>query len=152
MELRRISSLLTPVAKFLVPVGIAWAFVNSFFLWGRQALQVMDWPFYVFTLVGMVVVAAFELWLSWPIKRVMLDVANRRLYVSNYRREIAIPFSEIERISEFKLHNPPRLTLHLRTPTEFGSQISFLTTYRPFTGFWTTHPIVKELRSLIDAD
>ena len=72
---------------------------------------------------------------------------DRNLYVSNYRKEITVPISEIEEVREFLLSEPRRVTIRLRNPTEFGQNIRFLATYRAFA-FLSPHPIVDELTQM----
>lgn len=92
----------------------------------------------------------FTLWLAWGLKWVAIDAPNDQLYVSNYRKEIAIPFSEIADVTEFILSDPRRITVRLRNETGFGKKIVFLGTYR-FGGWLAgSHPIVKELRELLN--
>jgi hypothetical protein len=152
MLLRRISSLWTVFHKFVLPSIFVIGFLNVL-IWGPRTLSNGDsipaiWFFYVMPLVFI----AFTLWLGWRLKWVAVDETNRRLYVSNYRKEIAIPFSEIAAVTEFKLSDPRRITIKLHNPTEFGQKIVFLGTYR--FGGWLAgpHPIVKELRALASHD
>ncbi len=103
-----------------------------------------DWVTYLIPVFFLI----FTTWLGWGLKWVAIDDANKRLYVSNYRKEISIPFSEIAHVSEFILSDPRRITIKLHHPTEFGQKIVFLSTYR--FGGWLAgpHPIVKELQGL----
>ena len=84
-------------------------------------------------------------WLLGSVKKVRLDATT--LYVSDYRREIAVPLAEIEDVSEnwWMSHHP--VTIHLRHETPFGRRITFIPTFR-LLPFWRTHPIVNELRKL----
>ena len=145
MKLRRISSTLTFFYKFLFPAFLVVGFVG--FVW-RPGTSRIDPKFDLLVLAASVLVVAYEMWITWPIKRVLLDAANQRLYVSNYRREIVVPLSDIAHVTEFTWHDPRRITLYLRTPCEFGDSIAFLATYQ--FGGWLAgeHPIVKELREL----
>jgi len=147
MPLRRISSLLTFPYKFVLPAFFVVGFLNML-IWGKwypgdqpgfppMAVYLISLPFLLLIL-----------WNYCPAKRVFLDQQNQRLYVSNYRKEIAIPFSEIASVNEFILSDPTRITIGLREPSEFGQKIVFLGTYR-FGGWLAgSHPIVKELSAL----
>ncbi|HRI02761.1 MAG TPA: hypothetical protein PLL77_03365 [Pyrinomonadaceae bacterium] len=76
---------------------------------------------------------------------------NRCLRVSkvlNSRKEVSIPFSEIDDVSESIFSDPRRITIKLRNPTEFGQKIAFLGTYRFGGIFAGPHPIVAELQAL----
>ena len=146
MQLRRISSMLTAPYKFGFPA----LFIVGFF---NMLIWRISTPGYFagFPLAAYLIPFAFLLLTLWnygPAKRVLIDEANKRLYVLNYRKEIAIPFSEIASVSEFIFSDPTRITIRLRSPSEFGQKIVFLATYR-FGGWLAgSHPIVKELRAL----
>lgn len=151
MPLRRISSLWTVFHKFVFPLIFVISCLNMWILWGPPTLINTEsfppvWFFYLMPLVFLV----FGLWLASGLKWVAIDAPNKRLYVSNYRKEIAIPFSEIADVTEFILSDPRRITIHLRNETEFGKKIIFLGTYR--FGGWLAgpHPIVKELKGLLN--
>jgi hypothetical protein len=101
-------------------------------------------PPYFVPAIGVVFVA-LSLWIGLPAKKV--SIHGDKLYVSNFRREIAVPVSEIVNVRGNILTDPQRITLYLRNPTEFGSKIIFLAKYRWF-GRWSTHPIVEELLAL----
>ena len=127
---RRISTLLTFPYKFISPIFLVfWLFV---------VMEARDLVFLVFG----VLIFGFNVWLSWGLKKISIDDNN--LYVSNYRREITIPITEIDDVREFILSEPRRVTIHLKNPTEFGQKIIFLATYRWFV-FLSPHPIVDEL-------
>jgi hypothetical protein len=133
----------------MLPLLFAIGCLNMLILWGTPVPDNNGsfppvWFFYVMP-IGFLL---FSLWLAWGLKWVAIDAPNKRLYVSNYRKEIAIPFSEIVDVTEFILSDPRRITIHLRTETEFGKKIVFLGTYR-FGGWLAgSHPIVKELKEL----
>ena len=130
---RRISTLLTFPYKFISPIFLVfWLFV---------VMEARDLVFLVFG----VLIFGFNVWLSWGLKKISIDDNN--LYVSNYRREITIPITEIDDVREFILSEPRRVTIHLKNPTEFGQKIIFLATYRWFA-FLSPHPIVDELTQL----
>ena len=145
MHLRRISSAFTFPYKYLLPIGYVLGFL-SFLVWGLPfptGDRVAMWVFPLAVAAAVLTTIGF-----WPIKRVLIDENSKLLYVSNYRREIAIPFSEIADVTEFKWNDPRRITIHLRNESEFGKKIVFLGTYR-FGGAWAgSHPVVKELQNL----
>lgn len=61
----------------------------------------------------------------FDIKRVRIDDKNKNLYVSNYLKEIVIPFSQIQKITRRKF---PRnlIKVQLHDKTVFGDQILFV--------------------------
>ena len=69
------------------------------------------------------------------------------LYVSNFFKEIKIPLTEIEKVTEniALTHHP--VTLHLKNSSEFGKKIVFIPTFK-FRIFYKSHPITDELTNL----
>ena len=100
---------------------------------------------------GMVAVGLFSLifmiaWFSWltgGLKRVVLK--EGALYISNYRTEIRVPFSEIRDVREGYSVRWFVICIDLKDPTALGQHIEF----RPkFHLYWSRpHPIVRELQS-----
>jgi hypothetical protein len=86
------------------------------------------------------------LWGCVGLKRVRIDSTN--LYVSNYLTEIKVPFSNIANVTENQRVNIHPVTIHFRTPTDFGETIKFMPTTRIFAQS-SSHPIVAELQTLI---
>jgi hypothetical protein len=143
---RIISSRQTPFAKF------AWMLWTAGFGGGTLGLWIgsvganpppapMKWIFLAMWVLG----TALFLWLLAPLKKVRIDGTS--LYVSNYRREITVPLSEIESVSENWWMNHHPVTIHLRHETPFGRRITFIPQFR-LQLFWRSHPIVAELRAL----
>jgi hypothetical protein len=81
-----------------------------------------------------------------PLKRVQLR--DGRIYASNYRHEIEIAPSEIERITQNVWVNIRPITLHLRHETDFGRRIRFIPPSRLILTFWKEDPLVPQLRRL----
>ena len=81
-----------------------------------------------------------------PLMRVQLR--DGRIVASNYRREIEIAPTEIERITQNVWINVRPITLHLRNDTSFGRRIRFLPPSRLILAFWKEDPIVDQLRRL----
>jgi hypothetical protein len=71
------------------------------------------------------------------------------LVVRNRGLEEQVALADIVNVSYAPLVNPPRVTLSLRSPTQFGDQISFCAPVRlvPFAG----SPVIDELIKRIDA-
>lgn len=84
-------------------------------------------------------------WYCIPLKEVSVD--DDFLYVSNYLKEISIPLSEIYDVTENVWINIHPVTIHLRSPSEFGNDIVFMPTHR-FFAFFSSHPVVDELKEL----
>jgi hypothetical protein len=158
MGVRRISSLMTFYFKFLLLPLYLLGIINFLFVFGPSD-PLFDTRNIIFIVLYSAAFLGFYAWLGWPLKRVLLDDINKCLYISNYRKEITIPLSQIADVKDFVFSDPRRVTIYLRKPEirtqmtsplhagEFGNKIVFLVTYR-FFGGWSTHPIVDELRQL----
>ena len=92
-------------------------------------------------ILSLIFVAAWLVWLTARLKRVVIK--DGALYVSNYRTEIRVPFSEIRDVRETSDLRWFVLRVDLRNPTIFGQHIEF----RPRLQLsWShPHPIVREL-------
>jgi len=101
-------------------------------------------PKLMFLLVWISVIA-FIYWTCMILKAVSVD--DDFLYVSNYIKEISIPLSNIEDVTENKWINIHPVTIHLKSPSEFGDKIIFMPKVRVFA-FFSSHPVVAELREL----
>jgi hypothetical protein len=86
----------------------------------------------------------FVLWLCTGLKRVRID--SRRLYVSNYLREVTLPFDDIIDVTQNRWINIRPVTIHLRNATMFGDQITFMPKRELL--FWKKSPVVAELKAL----
>ena len=64
------------------------------------------------------------LWFSAGLKRVRMD--ERHLYVSNYFREISVPFGEIIDVRQNRWLNSRPVTIYFRDATEFGGKATFM--------------------------
>jgi hypothetical protein len=88
-------------------------------------------------------------------KRLVFDLVDEvwddgdSLIVRNAGREERIALTDIRNVSYSVLTNPPRVTLSLRQPTNFGSEVTFCAPLRliPFS----TSPIINDLIDRIDA-
>lgn len=140
---RRISSGFTFVNKIVVSTmwlvfGLKILLISSLVGHGGPSAN-----FFLIWLTGIVIIA----FTCVPLKQVELD--GNTLVVSNYRKTITIPASEIKAVSETAIlsHHPVWITF--RNQTEFGTRIMFMPTYQFFC-IWSSHPIVKELRQLAE--
>src|SRR5262249_23779256 len=84
-----------------------------------------------------------------PLKVVRID--DHALYVSNYRREVRIPFSRVGDVTDAWLINVRPITIGFLTNTEFGRQIVFIPKISLSAAF-AQHPVVDELRHLVHRD
>jgi len=89
--------------------------------------------------------SVFFLRVSLPLLRVQLR--DGHLYASNYFSEIEIRPSEIAEVTQNVWVKLRPITIHLRTPSEFGKRLSFMPPVRMIFRFWIEDPIVQELRA-----
>jgi hypothetical protein len=98
-----------------------------------------------FLLFGWVVGSAFIYWTGIRLKEVSVD--DNFLYVSNYLKEVSIPLSDIYDVTENVWINIHPVTIHLKSPSDFGDKITFMPKTR-FFAFFSSHPVVRELKVL----
>ena len=140
---RRLSSLQTVLMKVVFPaiwIPIFGFFVLMTFLGGLKGGPSSKWELLFVWVAG----SAFTYWSCGRLKEVSVD--DNFLYVSNYLKEISIPLSEIYEVTENMWINIHPVTIHLKSPSEFGDKIVFMPTSR-FFGF-VSHPVVRELKEL----
>jgi hypothetical protein len=87
-------------------------------------------------------------WWCVPLKRVC--VGDGVLHISNFRKEIVVPLTLVERVTENRWVNIHPVTIHFRDDTEFGRKVSFMPKSRVMF-FWSSHPVVGELRRMVEA-
>jgi hypothetical protein len=95
-------------------------------------------------LVAWSVGTALLLWVNTGLKRVRID--ERQLYVSNYLREIDVPFSAITDVKQNRWINSRPITIYFRDATQFGDKVTFMPKQR--IQFWSVDPVVNELKRL----
>ena len=78
--------------------------------------------------------------------------AGDALVIRNGDREERVALSDIINVSYAQLTNPPRVTLSLRNPTQFGDRVTFCAPVRlsPLAAF-SPNPIIDELIQRVDA-
>ncbi len=137
---RTISSSMTVIYKFVFPTVWIGGFVA-----GTVAMFIADMPQKWHFLGALILGGSIIGWLCVPLKRVEIDGAE--LVVSNFFRTIRVPLLDISRVTENVLINIHPVWIYFSSPTEFGTKILFMPTSRWFA-FFSSHPIVGELRSL----
>lgn len=146
---RSLSSAQTFLLKFIFPtfwIGLFGAGTVMLWIGGFDGSKAppppeMKWLFLLAWIAGSTMI-----WfLCARNKRVEIDESY--LYISNYIREISVPLDQIETVSESRWMNPRQVTIQFHTDTGFGQAIQFVPKTRLF-GFWSSHPVVAELRGL----
>jgi hypothetical protein len=142
---RRLSSLQTVLMKIIFPaIWIPlWGFGTLMMFLGE--LEGADPPPKWVFLFAWIAGFAFLYWTCIRLKEVSVD--DNFLYVSNYLKEVSIPLSEIDDVTENVWINIHPVTIHLNSPSEFGDKIIFMPTVR-FFAFFSSHPVVNELKKL----
>jgi len=136
---RTLSSAWTFWAKVLFPAIWILAFGYVTFLWSGGPLQTK----FVFLVVWIAGTTSI-LWAYAGLKRVRMD--ERQLYVSNYVREIDVPFSAITNVKQNRWINSRPITIYFRDATQFGDKVTFMPKQR--IQFWRIDPVVHELKHL----
>jgi hypothetical protein len=131
---RKLSSAMTPIFKFGMPIFIVAFCLNAAFRVGVPN----GWP------AILVMILLLVVWYFFAGRLLVVQVDDTSLYVSNYRREVEIPLSEVAKVVENKLINTRNVTIHLTRPSAFGSQITFMPEVL-FLLFFRDHPVVAEL-------
>ncbi|MFN2566485.1 MAG: PH domain-containing protein [Gemmatimonadaceae bacterium] len=149
----------TALLKFLLPP--VWLAVVAYAVWqlwsspeevlsdgeAGAATLALKWLFLALVAVSLVVLFAFVV----PLKRVRLEPDGLR--ISNYFREITVPFSAIARVRQNWLPTYRLVTLDLRTETPLGRRVIFMPAGPRRWAFWRADyrredEVVAELRAL----
>jgi hypothetical protein len=86
----------------------------------------------------------FFCWYGVRLKQVRID--GDKMYVAGFFKEISIPLTNINSVSEF--HGGSPVILRLKEKSEFGRTILFAAKWQLVLP-WEHHPILDELRQLI---
>jgi len=145
--MRRISSGATFFYKWVFPIvwfGFLAVFAATAFFQGSQAaLPFLIAPI-VMAVVGYLIMKTFVFDLADEV----LD-AGDALVVRRAGLEERIALADIMNVSYSQFVNPPRVTLSLRNPSTFGTQVSFCAPLR-FLKF-SPPPVIDELIRRVDA-
>ncbi len=149
--MRRISSGMTFFYKRIFPIIFVGFFVlitASAFFAGWSAGRSPPLPFLIIPAIMLAFFFFIAKKLIFDLVDEVLD-AGDALIVRNVGQEERIALSEIMNVNYTALVNPPRVTLSLRRPSIFGTQVAFCAPVR-FVPF-STSPIIDELIQRIDA-
>jgi len=152
MRKSNLSSAWTFSAKFVFPaLWISGFGLGAVSLW-LDALHdrnnVLPHPELKFVFLGMWIVgSAFILWANAGLKRVRVN--ERQLFMSNYFREICIPFSAVMDVRQNRWLNSRPITIYFREATEFGDRATFIPKWCIRIRIWHVDPLVDELKQLV---
>lgn len=135
---RVISSAQTFIVKFILPFVIVGMMTLGAAAGGRGI-----WPFF-FPLIVMVAVSIY--WYYVRLKKVSVDADG--LVVSNFVREIRVPWRDIAQVTGSRWVSTRQITITLDRDLGFGTSIIFMPKTRIL---WPgqEHPAAEELRNLI---
>jgi hypothetical protein len=144
MARRELSSLTTPLVKFIIPGVWIMGFGFAFFDYARDATHSieMKWVWLLVWLLG----SGLVIRVGAGMLRVHLE--RDTIHVSNYFREIVIPFAEIGEVTGNRWTDSHLVTIHLLHSTEFGDAVTFIPRLA-FLAPGTPHPIAQELQAEI---
>jgi len=138
---KQISSDATILWKYVVP---GWLIAVMGVLAVAVAFQTATAPAWIVLALGWIIGSGFLIWFARRLKYVSID--DDFLYVSQGRKQIQIPLTEIKHVKENFLTKS--ITLTVDQPTEFGTEIVFVPEPLPFAPF-RSHPIVQEIESAV---
>lgn len=145
--LRTISSAQTSFLKLVLPAVWIGGFGLAAALLFRSGDHLGDRPppDTNWVLLAALAITGVSIYL-WGVRLKRVVMTNGELRISNYRREIIVPFSEIAEVTENRWVNVHPVTVQFVHRTGFGHRIVFMPKARLFALF-SSHPIVGELRS-----
>jgi len=135
---RVISSAQTFITKFILPFVVVGVLAYGLSLAGSRVLP-------IFAPVGVLVVLSIY-WYYVRLKKVAID--SDGLVISNYVREVRIPWRDIIKISGSRWEKTHQVTVTFDRNTGFGTSIVFMPKFR-FLWPGQEHPIAQELRDLL---
>jgi hypothetical protein len=101
----------------------------------------------LFVFAAWIVGSLVILWLALRLWNVQLESGH--LIVSNGSKEIRIPITQIEDITETRLWNPKMIKISLGRSSDYPDQIVFLAPMK-FQFTFSDHPMVGELRAAVE--
>src|SRR5215467_303787 len=149
--MRRISSKATFWYKWIFPL-IWFGFLAVFAAVGLVAGSGNNRPFPIFVLIMPFLMAVVGYFIM---KKLVFDLVDEvwddgaALIVKDKGREDRVALSNIMNVSYSPLINPPRVTLMLRQPSNFGTEITFSAPAR-FVPF-AKSPVIEDLIRRVDA-
>jgi len=138
--MQKLSSSLTYFYKVILPLVYIMLFAGLFILLLSLDLAL---PGLISFLISGIIFSLVFLLYFYGIKKVSID--GDFLFVSNFKKEIEIPLSQISSTKENVWVLPRKITVRLNEPSTFGEKITFLGYHQPFL-FFKTHPALEEIR------
>lgn len=98
-----------------------------------------------FLFIPWIVGATFLLWTWGKLKKIGFSPFNRKIYISNFIKEIEVSYDDVEDISAFPLITPALIFVSFKSTTAFGSRVLFMPKFKFFCSF-SVHTTAEELR------
>ena len=95
----------------------------------------------LFMLVGLLFGFGMLYYGALRAKNVYID--SNKLYVDNFFKKIEIPLDQVKSVEENRMFTPRPAWIHLKTESEFGDSIMFITRFKTF--FFEAHPDIEHL-------
>jgi hypothetical protein len=106
----------------------------------------MRWDNLIFVILLGPVMLWYVFVLHFSLKEVSCD--NEFIYISDFTKEVKVPWSQIDSVSSSYLSNDLRIRIYFTEKNDFGDKILFIPKWEPYS-FFTTHPVIIELRKRI---
>ena len=148
MEERVYSSKLTYFYKVFFPgvwVSIFGVLVVSF--WACGKLPESSGPQKVGLAVFWILASAYIFWYCLRLKKVRQ--VGDTLYVSDFSKEVSIPAMQVASATESRWDKNRLITIHLKSPCEFGDSIPFIPVMNWAMTPFKEHPVLTELRTAL---
>ena len=150
MPFRNLSSPLTPIVRFVLPVAfpgfVGWIGITAITDNGATLGDLTPLGSIAAFLALLLAISSILFYAGSRFKRVRLD--GHMLRISNYIDEIEVPLSAVERVTEFSWSNSHPITLQFAERTTFGSKVTFMPSHKA-TIVGGEHPLRQELEQLI---
>ncbi len=139
---RQLSSDATFLVKIVVPVIFIGALLTAFI----ALLATGEYGGALGALAALLIFGTL-IWIGFvQLQKVHID--HEHIYISNFFRTDQIQLNNLREVTDTWLLNYHPIWLHFRTPTEFGNTVMFMPR-TDLAAMFSTHPITKELRTLI---
>ena len=141
---RELSSKQTFLLKIILPIIIG---INFVLMLVMIAVNIRTNAILPLLIVPIFLATGIYVMFRTTMRYKKVSVDDEFLYVSNYRKEIKVPLSNIADVTEIKWIRTRPITIHLQNDSEFGRKIVFTPKMNGFRVF-ADNPIVAELKEL----
>jgi hypothetical protein len=148
--MKKISSPLTTLYKKILPaIMLGFLVVLAVASFSSEASLKQRWILLAIPLLMAVFLIALGRKMLWDLVDEVFDCGDA-LLIKNGDQHQRIPLSGIMNVSATLLINPPRVTLRLVHPSQFGNEISFMPIRKATLNPFARSPIVDDLIVRVD--